>query len=105
MMADRRFRGGREVGDSILDTSKWQWWPVTSMLSAQGQRVGICNSSESKVCHNLISSIDKITDHTHLSSYITRDQNAGPDPGWLVAVGGSKKKNGHHLFFSSLRPV
>jgi len=22
-----------------------------------------------------------------------RDQNAGPDPGWLVAAGGSKKKN------------
>ena len=34
-----------------------------------------------------------------------RDQNAGPDPGWLVAAGGSKKKNGHHQFFCSLRPV
>jgi hypothetical protein len=28
-----------------------------------------------------------------------RDQNAGPDPGWLVAAGGLKKKNGRHNFF------
>ena len=29
-----------------------------------------------------------------------RDQNAGPDPGWLVAAGGLKKKNGRHNFFA-----
>ena len=34
-----------------------------------------------------------------------RHQNAGLDPGWLVAAGGSKKKKGHHLFFCSLRSI
>ena len=35
-----------------------------------------------------------------------RDQNAGLDPGWLVAARGSKKKKkGRHYFFHFVRPV
>jgi hypothetical protein len=43
--------------------------------------------------------LDWVSFFPHISRGF-RDQNAGPDPGWLVAARGSKKKNGHHLFFA-----